>query len=81
MAAGGSEPGRLMNQRAMSLRLPEELAAEIAAVARTDAEPISEAVRTAIVKHIAERRTDPGFQERLKQRIKEQREVLERLEI
>jgi metal-responsive CopG/Arc/MetJ family transcriptional regulator len=70
-----------MNQRAMSLRLPEALAAEIAAVARTDAEPISEAVRTAIVKHIAERRTDPGFQERLKQRIKEQREVLERLEI
>jgi predicted DNA-binding protein len=70
-----------MNHRAMSLRLSDRMADEIAAVARTDGAPISDAVREAIDKHIATRRADPDFQERLKQRLREQREVLERLAI
>lgn len=65
--------------RAMSLRLPEHMAAEIAAVSRTDGMPISEAVREAIEKHIEERRADEGFQERLKENQKEHEEVLKRL--
>lgn len=65
--------------RAMSLRLPEKMAAELAAVARTDDMPISEAVRDAIEKHIAERRSDEDFQERLKQVLKEGEAVLKRL--
>jgi predicted DNA-binding protein len=65
--------------KAMSLRLPEELAAELAAIAETDEMPISEAVREAIDKHIAERRADKGFQERLKKRLEQNREILERL--
>ena len=68
-----------MSTKAMSLRLPEDKAAELAAVARTDDMPISEAVRVAIDNHIAARRADKGFQERLKKRIEEDREVLERL--
>lgn len=68
-----------MANRAMSLRLPEPMAAELAAVARTDGMPISEAVREAIEKHIAERRADKEFQRRLKQRLQEDQEVLRRL--
>jgi len=63
----------------MSLRLPEELAAEIAAVARADDVPISEAIREAIEHHITARRSDKDFQRRLKKRLEEDREVLERL--
>jgi hypothetical protein len=63
----------------MSLRLSAEMADEIAAVARTDSVSISDAVRSAIATHISTRRADPDFQQRLKQRLGEQREVLERL--
>jgi predicted DNA-binding protein len=63
----------------MSLRLPEEMANEIAAIARTDDVPISEAVREAIDGHIAARREDKDFQRRLAKRLAEDREVLERL--
>jgi hypothetical protein len=36
-----------MNQRAMSLRMPESLAVRLGAIARTDGVPISEFVREA----------------------------------
>jgi len=65
--------------RAMSLRLPESQAAELAAVARTDEVKISEAVREAIDKHIAARRSDPDFQERLRRRLEDEHAILERL--
>jgi predicted DNA-binding protein len=68
-----------MGVRAMSLRLSEEKAAELEAVARADEMPVSEAVRQAIDNHIAARRADKDFQERLKKRLEEDREVLERL--
>ncbi len=68
-----------MATKAMSLRLPEELAADLAAVAEADEMPVSEAVREAIDKHIAERRADKGFQERLKRRLEKNRKTFERL--
>jgi metal-responsive CopG/Arc/MetJ family transcriptional regulator len=68
-----------MASKATSLRLPEHLAAELAAVARADGMPISEAVRQAIEKHIAERRADEEFQERLKQLLEEEQKLLKRL--
>lgn len=68
-----------MAVKAMSLRLPEEKAAELAAIARTDNMPVSEAVREAIDNHIAAKRADKNFQKRLKKRLEEDREVLERL--
>jgi hypothetical protein len=61
--------------RAMSLRLPEGQAA----VARTDEVKISEAVREAIDKHIAARRSDPDFQKRLRKRLEDEHAILERL--
>ncbi|HWC07715.1 MAG TPA: hypothetical protein VG458_01560 [Solirubrobacterales bacterium] len=66
-----------MAQKAMSLRLTDEKAAELAAVARADDMPVSEAVREAIDNHIAARRGDKDFQKRLKRRLEEDREVLE----
>ena len=68
-----------MRRKAMSLRLPEEQAASLAAVARADDVPISEAVRAAIARHIEKRRADPQFQKLLKKQLEEDREVLERL--
>lgn len=68
-----------MTTKVTSLRLPDYMAAELAAVARADDMPVSEAVREAIEKHIAERRADKGFQERLKELLEEDRKVLKRL--
>jgi predicted DNA-binding protein len=68
-----------MAVKAMSLRLAEDKAAELAAIARADDMPVSEVVREAIDKHIAARRADVDFQKRLKRRLEEDREVLERL--
>lgn len=68
-----------MPTKATSLRLDEQQAAELAAVARTDEMTISDAVREAVAKHIAERRTDPEFQRRLKERLEEDRRILEQL--
>jgi predicted DNA-binding protein len=68
-----------MNTKATSLRLSEDQAAELAAVCRADGVKMSEAVREAIDKHIAERREDQEFKERLRKRMEEDREVLERL--
>ena len=68
-----------MRTKAMTLRLPAEQAAELEAVARADQKPVSEAVREAIDKLIAERRKDKEFQARLRAMIDEDRAILERL--
>lgn len=68
-----------MTTKVTSLRLPDYMAAELAAVARTDDMPVSEAVREAIEKHITERRADEQFQKRLKKLLQEDQEVLKRL--
>jgi predicted DNA-binding protein len=68
-----------MATKATSLRLPEPMAAELTTVARADGIPVSEAVRAAIEKHIAERREDKEFQKRLKKLVEEDQEVVKRL--
>lgn len=68
-----------MNVKTTSLRMAAELADELAAVARVDGMTISDVVREAVGKHIAERRGDPDFQERLKERMEETRAVMKRL--
>lgn len=68
-----------MTTKATSLRLPEDQAAELAAVARADGMKISEAVRQAIAKHIATRRSDPEFQQRLRRRLEKEHAILESL--
>ncbi len=63
----------------MSLRLPEEKAADLATVARADEMTISDVVREAIAKHIATRRIDPEFQQRVREQLEEDRKLMERL--
>jgi len=65
--------------KVMSLRLSEEMAAEIGAVARTDDVPVTEAIREAIANHIATRRASKEFKQRIQKRLEEDREILERL--
>lgn len=65
--------------KAMTLRLPEDKAAELEAVARADEMPVSEAVREAIDRHIEERRNDKEFRDRIRKQMKESEQVLKRL--
>jgi hypothetical protein len=65
--------------KAMSLRLPEDQADQLQAIARVDDMSISDAVREAIDHQIAAKRADKDFQDRLKKRLKEDQEVLRRL--
>jgi Arc/MetJ-type ribon-helix-helix transcriptional regulator len=62
-----------------SLRLGDELSAELNAVARADEVPASEVVRAALYRYIADRKTDPRFQARLRDLLEQDREVIERL--
>ena len=65
--------------RTMTLRLTDEQAAMLDLVARADEQTVTEAVRTAIDAHIAERRRDKDFKERLRRRHEEERALYERL--
>jgi predicted DNA-binding protein len=62
-----------------TLRLPTDLAADLSVVARADGLPVSEVIREAVGKHILTRRADEDFQERLREQMKKERELLERL--
>jgi hypothetical protein len=68
-----------MSDKAMTLRLSAERAAELEAIARAEEMPVSEAVRHAIDRLIEEKRNDKEFQARLRRMMKENQEVLERL--
>jgi predicted transcriptional regulator len=68
-----------MNTKVTTLRLPKELADELDVVARVDRLPVSELVRAAIYRFIADRRSEPDFKERLNQVAEEDRKTLERL--
>jgi Arc/MetJ-type ribon-helix-helix transcriptional regulator len=65
--------------KAMTLRLPDEIAADLEAIARADETSVSDAVREAIERHIAERRKDKEFKARLRNIIERDRQVLDRL--
>jgi hypothetical protein len=65
--------------KVLSLRLSEEMAAEIAAVARIDEVPVTEAIREAIASHIDSRQASKAFRQRLKKRLEEDRAALEQL--
>jgi predicted transcriptional regulator len=65
--------------KAMTLRLEEELARELEAVARVEDITVSEAVRQAITEHVRARRSDRAFQERLDRFMNENQSILERL--
>jgi predicted transcriptional regulator len=65
--------------KTMTLRLSDELAADLEAMARVDDVPVSEAVRVAIDERIKARREDKQFQARLRRLMAENQRALERL--
>jgi predicted transcriptional regulator len=65
--------------KTMTLRLSDEQARQLEAVARVDETTVSDAVRQAIDERIAARRADQDFQKRLRRMLEENKEALERL--
>jgi predicted transcriptional regulator len=65
--------------KTMTLRLSDELAADLEAMARVDDVPVSEAIRVAIDERIKGRRDDKQFQARLRRLMGENQRALERL--
>lgn len=63
----------------MTVRVPSDQAAELAAVAEVDGVPVSEAIRQAITEHIETRRRDAAFRARLKASLERNRKILEKL--
>jgi hypothetical protein len=65
--------------KSMTLRLSDDTAAELEAVARVDGTSVTDQVRAAIEERIAARRADKEFQERRRKALEENRRALERL--
>lgn len=65
--------------KTMTLRLDDEQARELEAIARADEMPVAEAVRQAIDDRIKARRSDAKFRDRLRRMIEEDHEILQRL--
>jgi predicted transcriptional regulator len=65
--------------KSMTLRLSDETASELEAVARVDGTSVSEQVRSAIEERIQARRDDAEFQKRVRKSLEENRAALERL--
>jgi len=60
----------------MSLRLEDDQARALSALAMAEETSVSKVIRTAINDHIKERRTDKDFQKRLKDAVARNREAL-----
>jgi Arc/MetJ-type ribon-helix-helix transcriptional regulator len=62
----------------ITVLVPNDVAAEIAVVARAEGVNVSEVIRAGMYRHLSSLRTDPAFQKRLRKRLDEDREVMER---
>jgi len=63
----------------LTVRLPDDLAAEAEAVARAEGTSLNETIKEALAEAVERRRRDPAFKKRLRQIIDQDRELLERL--
>jgi predicted transcriptional regulator len=63
----------------LTVRLPDELAADAEALARAEGQSVNETVKQALAEAVERRRKDPEFRARLRRIIEEDRELLERL--
>jgi Arc/MetJ-type ribon-helix-helix transcriptional regulator len=65
--------------RAISVRLPDEMAVDLDQIARISGVSVSEVVREAICSYLSACRTDESFQARLREQLEKDREALERM--
>lgn len=63
----------------LTVRLPDDLAADTEALARVEGKSVNELVKDALSETVERRRRDPEFKARVRQIIEEDRELLERL--
>lgn len=63
----------------MTVRLPDDLAADAEALARIEGKSVNETIKDALTDAVERRRKDPAFRARVRQIIDEDRELLERL--
>jgi len=65
--------------RNLTVRLPDELAADAEAVARAEGTSLNETIKDALAEAVERRRKDPEFKKRLRDIVEQDRELLERL--
>lgn len=63
----------------LTVRLPDDLAADAEAVARVEGKSVNETIKDALTEAVERKRRDPKFKARVRQIIEEDRELLERL--
>ncbi len=63
----------------ITVRLPDEVAADAEALARVEGTSLNETVKRSLVEAVERRRKNPEFKARLTKIIEEDRELLERL--
>lgn len=66
----------IMVARAMTLRLDDDIADDLATVAAVDGKPMADVVRQAVSEHLAARRADPAFRAALRAHIGRVRRLL-----
>lgn len=74
-----SDAGEVIMPKGFTVRLDDDQAAELEAIAKVDGVSVAEEIRQAITVQIAERRKDDEFRARLRQSIQDNQKVLERL--
>jgi hypothetical protein len=65
--------------RNLTVRLPDDVAADAETLARVDGTSLNETVRRSLVEAVERRKSDHMFKARLARIIEEDRELLERL--
>ncbi len=63
----------------LTVRLPDDLAADAEAVARAEGTSLNETIKDALADAVERRRNDPDFKKRLRDIVKQDQELLERL--
>lgn len=65
--------------KAMTIRLSADQAAELEAVAQVEGAPVAEEIRRAIAHHIAAKKSDKDFQNRLRASLQRNQAILKKL--
>lgn len=63
----------------LTVRLPDDLAADAEAVARAEGTSLNETIKEALAEAVERRRKDPAFKKQLRAIVEQDRELLERL--
>jgi hypothetical protein len=63
----------------LTVRLPDDIAADTEALARIEGKSLNETIQQALIEAVARRRNNPKFKVRLAKIIQQDRELLERL--